>query len=35
MMIDFQDKLEYRGPEGVSGVLDDPRKSKKFKKLFL
>ena len=35
MMIDFQDKLEYRGPEGVSGVLGDPRNNQKFKKLFL
>jgi len=34
-MIDFQDKLEYRGPEGVSGVLGDPGNSKTLKKLFL
>ena len=28
MMIDFQDKLDYRGPEGVSGVLGDPGNGK-------
>ena len=29
------DKLEYRGSEGVSGGLGDPRNNQKLKKLFL